>query len=218
MGRSLNLNIVFIIDWLLTPIHWMTWNLSSAMKLRWTHQSPNLALSLKFIQDIQLPQNCQLSLLNFKALNIIKEQTSYFKDMELRENQQTEKKLLKASSLKWYPHQTIQVKMINRQGEPLCSRIFHGEQFSSQQVHLWKSEIAKLLSKAHKRRLVIEEIEIARSHPGLEVMIEYGNQSQFIFNGLSQEDQKLGEDLAAFLDVPVRIKAITPSANYSKLF
>ncbi len=215
---GIHLNLIFLLDWITTPIHWMTWNLVKAMKLHWTRRSPSLALALKFVQDIDLPENCQLSLLNFEALKVIKRRTSYFHDMELNENQNGEKELLRVSSLSWFPHETAQIKIINHQGERFCSRIFHGRKSSLSQFETLRSEVKNLVFRARKRGLLIKEIEIAHTHPSLEVMIEHRGKSKFIFNGLSETDQRLGKRLAPFLDYPLRIKAITPTANYSKLF
>ncbi len=211
-------SLEFLLDWISTPIYWMTWNLPKAMKLNWTFCRPRLAQALKLVQDINLPPNCRLSLLNFEALSIIKNQTSYFYDLELRPNHGNEQRLLDFSTLGWFPHEVAQIKVISACGEEICSPIFHGRRSSLGRFEILSTYMKKLILGTRKRGLLISEVEIAHTHPSLEVMIEHAGEQQFIFNGLSKTDRKLGERLASFCDYPIRVKAITTAANYSKVF
>ncbi len=211
-------SLEFLLDWISTPVYWMTWNLPKAMRLNWTFGRPRLALALKFVQDIKLPEDCQLCLLNFEALSIIKNRTSYFHDLELRPNGETEQRLLQFSTLGWFPHEVAQIRVIDGHGEEVCSPVFHGRRSSLGRFEILSTQMKRAILQARRRGLIICEVEIAHTHPSIEVMIEHAGEQQFIFNGLSATDRKLGERLASFCDYPIRIKAITTAANYSKIF
>lgn len=216
--KEKRLNPATLIDWFITPLHWLTWNTFKAFRLNWIKRSPSLAMALKLVEDIDIPLKSQLTLLNFEALKIIQGQTNYFTNTVLRENEEAEEKLLSSSSLNWFPHETAQIRIVNAQGENFCSKVFHGGRSSLGNVEQLRFEIRRMIFKARKKGLTIEEVEIAHTHPSLEVMIESGEKSQFIFNGLSRSDRRFGERLAPFLDYPLRVKAITPAANYSCLY
>ena len=212
------MSLQFLLTWLTTPIHWITWNLIKAINLHWSFKSPPLGMALKLIEDIDIPKNAKLCMLNFSAIMEIKNQTSYFANMEIFKNSKNENRLLKASSLRWFPHEVCQIRIINSRNENICSRIFHGGRKSIGKFNDIKKEVKKLIYNTTKRGLSIQEIEISHTHPSLEVMIEYRNESKFIFNGLSNSDCKLGLRLAPFIQYPLRIKAITLVVNYSKIF
>jgi hypothetical protein len=188
--------------------------------LRWTGKKPTTALLYKFYRDSNLifQKQSQLTLLNFDALKHIEKQTSYFSKQEIKENSIQDAQLLKSSSLNLYPHEVTQIRIINAQKEELCSKVFHGGPYEGLDAKTIKKEIRQLCYAARKKGLVIEEIEIAHTHPALEVMVTTGKESSFFFNGLSQGDRKVAQSISPFLDYPLRIKAISPAANYSYLY
>ena len=186
--------------------------------IQWIGKRPSLALSLKLLKEIELKPHSKLRLLDFKSLKMIDQKTAYFGRQVLKENKRAEKGLLKSSQLNFFPHEVWQVRIVNSQNIDFNSPVFHSGQKSTHSYEEMREVLAKLIFKARQLGVVIEEIEIAHTHPTLEVMVENGNDSHFIFNGLSDTDKKLGERLAPFLDYPLRIKAITPQVNYSMLF
>ena len=188
--------------------------------LRWTGKKPTAALLYKFYRDSNLifQKQSQLTLLNFGALKLIEKQTSYFSQQEIKENSDQDEKLLKSSSLNLYPHEVTQIRVINEQKENISSKIYHGGPYEGLDAKTIRKEIRRLCFAARTKGLVIEEVEIAHTHPALEVMVTTGKESSFFFNGLSQGDRKIAKDISPFLDFPLRIKAISPAANYSCLY
>ena len=85
-----------------------------------------------------------------------------------------------------------------------------------------REQINIMIYQARKKGLIIEEVQVIHTHPCVEAIIEDGSSSSFIFNGLSSSDIELGKTLSPppppFLPYPLRVKAVTPIANYSLLF
>lgn len=188
--------------------------------LKWRGVKPSLALRLKFYRDTQLKfkDGATIKQLNFEALSYIQKNTHYFNRQIIKENKRTEKRLLKASWLDWYPHEVTQIRVVNSQKEEFSSKLHHGGPYRGDSLKNLRSQITELCFSARKKGLVVEEIEITHTHPCIEAVIEDGEESSFIFNGLSASDIELGKTLAPFIPYPLRVKAITPIANYSMLF
>lgn len=188
--------------------------------LRWTGKKPTTALLYKFYRDSNLvfKKESKLTLLSYDAIKLIEKQTSYFSKQEVRENTHQDQALLSSSSLNFYPHEVTQIRIINSQKEVLSSKIYHGGPYEGLDTKTIKKEIRRLCFAARTKGLIIEEIEIAHTHPALEVMVTTGKESSFFFNGLSQGDRKIAQSISPFLDFPLRIKAISPAANYSCLY
>jgi len=189
---------------------------------KWEGQCPPLALRLKFLRDteIKLSDHPVFRALDYKTLKYIQQQTSYFGNQMIKENEAYDHFLMQESWIGLYPHEVTQIKILNSQKEEFVSKLHHGGPYQGASLTQLRKEINQLCFKARKRGLIIEEVQIVHTHPSLEVMIydQYQKDSSFIFNGLSQSDIKLGETLAPFMHYPLRIKAITTAANYSLIF
>jgi hypothetical protein len=181
---------------------------------------PGLFMVLKFFRDAPQEVNNEgtLCFLEYDQLKIIQKETSYFHGQEIFANEDFEKGLLSLSGLNWFPHEVMQVRIINSEKEMIASKPRHGGQFKAANIDELKHTIRHLVLKARKQGLTIEEIEIAHTHPSLEVMVENGSDANFVFNGLSAADRRVGSDVSQHQHFPIRVKAITPAANYSRVF
>jgi hypothetical protein len=191
--------------------------------LPWQGPKPSLAMRYKFFKDTQLTvsPNSYLKLLNFDSLKYIQKQTSFFSQQVIKENEAFDHDLLKKSWTSLYPHEVTLINITNSQGEVFTSSCHHGGPYRGASLKNLRKEIGTLCFAARKKGLSVEEIQIVHTHPTCEVMIvdrEDENKSSFIFNGLSRSDINLAKALAPFVPYPLRIKAITPAANYSMLF
>lgn len=189
-------------------------------RIKWQGPKPSLALLFKFYRDsdLQFKKGLHLRLLDFKSLKTIEQDTHFFHGQQIEENGAEEKKLLKASALHLYPHEVTRIQIINAQKEKVTSKLYHGGPYQGLDAQTLRTAIRKLCYRARQKGLIIEEVEVAHTHPALEVMVTHQEDSSFFFNGLSAADKKLGQDLAPFVDYPLRIKAISPVASYSSLY
>lgn len=188
--------------------------------LNWRGKTPSLALRLKFLRDtpLNVSPKATIRCLTFEALKYIERNTHYFARQIIQENHYDEEKLLKASWLNVYPHEVTLIRITNSQREVFESPLHHGGPYRGASLKSLRSQITDLVFKARKKGLVIEEVEIIHTHPCIEAIIEDGKDSSFIFNGLSTSDIELGKTLAPFIPYPLRVKAVTPVANYSMIF
>jgi len=195
-------------------------NIWSKLLLTWVGPKPSLAMRLKFFRDTKLKASpkAKLRLLDFDALKDIQNQTSFFHYQEIKENEDYDQLLLDKSWLNLYPHEVTVIKIENSQGEVFTSHIHHGGPYRGASLKSLRTQITGLCFAARKKGLVVEEVQILHTHPSVEAMVEDENESSFIFNGLSKSDIDLGETLAPFVPYPLRVKAITPVANYSMVF
>ena len=186
----------------------------------WSGKRPSLALLYKFYRDSNLAydKDNTLHLLDYPTLKVLGESTPYFRDQIIKENNHQDEVLLSKSSLKLYPHEVTQVRIINAQNEDFSSQVFHGGPYKGLDAITLKKVIRRLCFAARKKGLIIEEVEVAHTHPALEVIVEKKKESTFFFNGLSTADKNLGRNIAPFVDYPLRIKAVSPIANYSCLY
>lgn len=208
----------YLLDFLLYPLQWLNFDFKKIFSTTWRGERPGMALVAKLFKDVDIPEDATLYHLDHDSLKVIQEGTAYFYGQIIKENGPLENCLLEKSSLKFFPHEVVLISIKNSQNELVCSEVYHGGQYWCRSEENIRSEINKLCFKARKRGLTIEEIEVAHTHPSLEVLVEYSGESKFIFNGLSKSDKETAHRIATFLDFPLRIKAITPSANYSMLF
>lgn len=210
----------FWLAFLAYPLTFLDKRLLLPLKVSFIGERPSFALMFKFFREVglQLKKNAELRVLNFDSLHYIQQTTKRYKEQLLLENKEFEQVMLKKSSLSLFPHEVTRIRIVNSQGEDFGSEYLHGSSRRGASHDWLKKEIAKLCFQARKKGLIIEEVEIAHTHPSLEVLIVENNQSKFFFNGLSSSDKKLGEMIAQFLPYPLRVKAITPSANYSMIF
>jgi hypothetical protein len=208
-----------IFDLLALPLHFTKPNFMAKWRLSWLGTKPSLAMLIKFYRDSDLDYgpHTKLRLLDYQSIKEISETTPFFYQQSVNENSVRDHKLLKASSLKIYPHEVTQVRIVNAQ-EEFTSQIYHGGPYQGLDAVSLKQIIRKLCFQARQKGLVIEEVEIAHTHPALEVMVTKKKESTFFFNGLSLADKTLAKDIAPFVDYPLRIKAISPVANYSCLY
>lgn len=193
------------------------------LSLPWQGERPPLALRLKFLRDtnLQVGKKATIRQLSFETIKFIQEKTNYFNRQIIKENKEIDHFLLKASWLNFYPHEVTLISIENDQGELFHSKIHHGGPYRGASLKGLRQELTKLCFSARKKGLTITEVQILHTHPSVEAIIEdgtNGRDSSFIFNGLSHSDQELGRTLAPFVPYPLRIKAITPAANYSMLF
>jgi hypothetical protein len=191
--------------------------------LPWEGNKPSLAMRYKFFKDTQLQvsRNSYLKLLNFEAIKYIQKQTSFFRGQIVKENESFDEHLLEKSWTNFYPHEVTVINITNSQNEVFTSSYHHGGPYRGASLKSLKKEINSLCFRARKKGLTVEEIQIVHTHPTCEVMIVDKNddkKSSFIFNGLSRSDIDLAKSLAPFVPYPLRIKAVTPAANYSMLF
>lgn len=208
----------YLLDFLTYPLQWIRFDFFRIFNINWRGKRPSIALTAKLLKDVDIPSKATLYLLQHENLKTIQEGTAYFYGQLINENDIWENFLLQKSSLEFFPHEVVMINIKNSQGEFFTSKLYHGGQYWCRSQEEIRKEIHTLCFKARKKGLIIEEIEIAHTHPSLEVMIESGTSSKFVFNGLSKSDKELANRLATFLDYPLRIKAITPAANYSMLF
>lgn len=190
------------------------------LKLTWRGKRPSLALRLKFLRDtdLQISPKATIRSLSYEALLYIQEKTNYFNRQVIKENQKEDLMLLEHSWLNLYPHEVTVIKVANLQNEEFTSKIHHGGPYRGASLKGIRSQITSLCFEARKKGLSVTEVQIIHTHPSVEAIIEDGNQSSFIFNGLSASDMELGKTIAPFVPYPLRVKAITPIANYSMLF
>lgn len=190
------------------------------LTLKWRGVKPPLALRLKFYRDtpLQFKKGATIKALTYEALKYIQENTNYFNRQIIKENESIDQQLLESSWLGWYPHEVTEIRVLNSQNEKFSSPLHHGGPYRGASLKSLRHQITELTFKARKRGLTVEEIQIVHTHPCVEAVIEDGEDSSFIFNGLSTSDIELGKTLAPFVPYPLRIKAITPVANYSMLF
>lgn len=208
----------YLLEFLTYPLQWLRFDYFRIFNTNWRGEKPSIALTAKLLKDVEIPQGSTLYLLGHDNIKTIQEGTAYFYGQIINENEILENFLLDKSSLDFFPHEVLMINIKNSQGEYFTSKLYHGGQYWCRSWDDIRKEIHTLCFRARKKGLTIEEIEIAHTHPSLEVMIETKYDSKFIFNGLSNSDKELGHRLAAFLDYPLRIKAVTPAANYSMLF
>lgn len=190
------------------------------LNLHWQGPKPSLALRIKFLRDTELniTKNACIRLLTFEAIKYIQEKTNYFNRQIIKENKAEDTLLLESSWLKLYPHEVTVIKIENIQNENFTSALHHGGPYRGASLKGLRSQITTLCFEARKRGLSVTEVQIVHTHPSVEAIIEDGSESSFIFNGLSTSDIELGKTLAPFVPYPLRVKAITPAANYSMLF
>ncbi len=196
-------------------------NLWRKLQLKWRGPKPPLALRLKFLKDTKLNLSSKATIrqLTYEALLYIQEQTNYFNRQEINENKKEDRELLKESWLGLYPHEVTLIRIANLQNEDFCSPLHHGGPYRGASLRGIRKQISDLVFAARKKGLSVTEVQIVHTHPSVEAIIEEdNNKSSFIFNGLSAGDQELGRMIAPFVPYPVRIKAVTPVANYSMLF
>ncbi|MCP4913178.1 MAG: hypothetical protein GY909_08660 [Oligoflexia bacterium] len=177
---------------------------------------PSFSLIFKLFKDIRLPEGVKelyhLDWQEIKALN-------GFHHQEVNENKNDEKQLLKASSLSFYPREVCQISITNSQNEEIKSKIFKGKSHGFFPTVSFKQQLSKMILEARKRGIIVEEIVISHTHPSIELLaMKKDGEGVYIKNGLSEADIKFGQHIAEFCPYPVRIKAITPAANYSMLF
>lgn len=208
----------YLLEFILYPLQWLSFDLKKIFSIHWKGVRPKLALIAKLLKDIDVPESAIFYQLDFESLKVIQKGTAYFYGQIIKENGPTENYLLEKSSLGFFPHEVVMISIKNSQNEIVRSEIYHGGQYWCGSENNIKKEINRLCFKARKKGLTIEEVEVIHTHPSLEVLIEYSGESKFIFNGLSNSDKETGHRLATFLDYPLRMKAITPAANYSMLF
>lgn len=195
-------------------------NLWQKLRLQWRGKRPSLALRLKFLRDtkLEISSNATIKSLTYETLLYIQEKTNYFNRQEIKENKDEDKVLLEKSWLKFYPHEVTLIKIANLQNEEFTSKLHHGGPYRGASLKGIRSQITSLCFEARKKGLSVTEVQIVHTHPSVEAIIEDGKDSSFIFNGLSTSDMELGKVIAPFVPYPVRVKAITPVANYSMLF
>lgn len=197
-------------------------NVLRKLQLKWRGPKPPLALRLKFLKDTKLKLSSKATIrqLTFEALCYIQKQTNYFNRQEIKENEKEDKALLEKSWLGFYPHEVTVIKVANLQNEDFSSPLHHGGPYRGASLKNIRTQIGELVFAARKKGLSVTEVQIIHTHPSIEAIIEEEGtkNSSFIFNGLSASDQELGRMVAPFVPYPVRIKAVTPVANYSMLF
>lgn len=214
MLRDLIIDIVSLPKFLSSLSFW------KKLSLKWKGKPPSLALRIKFLKDtpLKVSANARLRCLTYEALKYIEKNTYYFARQIIQENKKEEKKLLKASWLNFYPHEVTLIKISNAQRENFESSLHHGGPYRGASLKSLREQINIMIYQARKKGLIIEEVQVIHTHPCVEAIIEDGSSSSFIFNGLSSSDIELGKTLSPFLPYPLRVKAITPIANYSLLF
>lgn len=210
----------YLADLFKFPVQVFNWKTWSGLLVPWRNGRPSWGLQIKFLYQnaSAISDATHLTRLDFGMLKLIQRETGYFSKQKLQMNMEFEQTLLKHSHYGTFPHEVMQIRVITSEGEEVCSSIFHGGQkqlFSTDHI---EKQIVRLCLQARKQGLTIEEVEVAHTHPSLEVMIETPQGTKFVFNGLSKADCRAGRILAEFLQYPLRIKAITESANYSQLF
>lgn len=192
------------------------------LQLKWRGPKPPLALRLKFLRDTKLKLSSKATIrqLTYEALCYIQAQTNYFNRQEIKENEEQDRALLEKSWLNFYPHEVTLIRIENLQNEEFCSTLHHGGPYRGASLKGIRKQISELVFAARKKGLSVTEVQIVHTHPSVEAIIEEETTkaSSFIFNGLSSSDQDLGRMVAPFVPYPVRVKAITPVANYSMLF
>lgn len=190
------------------------------LQLTWRGKKPSLALRLKFLRDTKLDISSKATIrsLTYDALLYIQERTNYFNRQVIKENKEEDLALLEKSWLNFYPHEVTLIKIANLQNEDFTSKLHHGGPYRGASLKGIRSQITKLCFEARKKGLSVTEVQIVHTHPSVEAIIEDGQKSSFIFNGLSASDMELGKVIAPFVPYPLRVKAITPVANYSMLF
>ncbi|MDC1173961.1 hypothetical protein OAT67_01085 [Bacteriovoracaceae bacterium] len=177
---------------------------------------PALSLIWKLFRDIRLPKGVsEIYHLTWKEIKALNE----YHNQEVKENEAADKKLLKASTLSYYPKEVCQITLINSQNEIIESKIYRGSMRGYLPTQNFKKAMANLILKARQRGITIEEVVISHTHPSIEVLaMKDDGEGIYIKNGLSEADIKFGQHIAEFSPYPVRIKAITPAANYSMIF
>jgi hypothetical protein len=210
----------FFQDLITFPTLFTKSNFWRKLNLRWQGPRPSLALRLKFLRDtpLDISNEATIRLLTFEAIKYIGEKTNYFNRQVIKENEKEDHNLLEASWLKFYPHEVTVIKIQNIQNENFISKHHHGGPYRGASLKGLRSQITKLCFEARKKGLSVTEVQIIHTHPSVEAIIEDGKESSFIFNGLSTSDIQLGKTLAPFVPYPLRVKAVTPAANYSMLF
>lgn len=189
-------------------------------KDRWIGPRPTFALWIKFLWQtgMRLSHHARLALLDFDSLKTIQENNGHFGDQAIEEHTENDRDLLKNSSLSLRPHEVYQIRIHSEEGEACTGPLRHGGIGHCSTLKDLACLIRQLCLKARKQGLSVTEVEIAHTHPSLEVLVVEEDRSRFVFNGLSKRDKETGETLAQFLDYPLRIKAITPAVSYSMIF
>lgn len=187
---------------------------------KWNGVKVSTNIKFKVLKDNHFPYGLKkIIALGLNEIKILKNQTQYFKDQEINENNIQDRKLLNIMNSKFSPTEVCQIRIINSQKEIFESKIMLGTAYSVANENKLRTILNQLVFSARQRGLIIEEVEIAHTHPSAEIMgIDNRNKSFFIFNGLSSQDKKIAQRLATFCQYPVRIKAITEAANYSMIF
>lgn len=186
----------------------------------WIGPRPSFWLWIKFLKEskIKFGKEVKVGLLEFEEIKEIQNTTKHFSGQIIRKNNWVEKNLLNRSTLYFFPHEVFQIRVINTQNIDFSTKIYHGKKNKCSTKAELSLIIKEIVLKARKELLQIEEIEIMHTHPSLEVLIADETQSKFVFNGLSETDIKTTQEIAEFVNYPLRIKAVTPSVNYSMLF
>lgn len=209
-------------DFFRLPLHLFSFHFLKKWMTKWEGQKPTLAMLFKFYRDsdFSFQQGQKLVSLNFKSIKKLSRETSFYQGQEIRELNNDDMALLKKSSLSLYPHEVTVIRIVNAQNEKFTSKIYHGGPYMGLDSNTIRKEIRRLSFLARKKGLIIEEVEVAHTHPAVEAMSvnEKSNESAFFFNGLSFADKQLGQRLAPFIDYPLRLSAISPVAHYSCLY
>lgn len=186
----------------------------------WVGSRPTFALWVKFIlkTGIRPGKKHKVALLDYWSIKELEQESDYFDGQNICENGEEEEILLNKSMLGIFPHEVFQIKIRTSSGHIIEGPVFHGTPEKSSTYNELRKIIKQLVFKTRTEGYQIVEVELVHTHPSLEVMIISGDDHKFIFNGLSKTDCTTGQRLAEFLDYPLLLRAITPSANYCKIF
>ncbi|MBT3981346.1 MAG: hypothetical protein HOE90_08325 [Bacteriovoracaceae bacterium] len=185
---------------------------------KWNGKKPSTLMSYKLFRDLKKRDISQLSLLSFEAIKKIQSKSTKLENQLIEKNGIYEHSLLKKSFLKFFPHEVAKIRVVSDQGEDISSRFYHCSQYRALDLMILRKQVSRLYFLARKKGLNIKEIEISHTHPSLEVLIVDQCGFNFITNGLSAGDQNIGSIIARDISHPLRVKAITPLANYSMVF
>lgn len=183
---------------------------------------PSPVLWIKFFRGIrdkvQLRNIKSIHPLEWIHLKELKKINSRLQSQDISAHRPVDQYLLNTGLSFWSPKEITLVRLHCEQGI-LRGKLYRGNLFKGASLKCLRMEMAKLTFKAKKRGMKILSIEILHTHPSLEVVIAPKvGPWKFIFNGLSDSDILVGQNLSNFTPRPLTIRAISPLATYSRSF
>jgi hypothetical protein len=200
---------------------------------KWAYERPSFFLWKRFqiLHPHLISKKQSLALLNYEHLRRFVSQEGRFQSLSMSEgriffykkevgnqlvtrNQGDEKKLLKLSSLNFYPHEVGQIQIITRQ-KTYSSKAFHGCINQVGSFNKILNETQKLLYLAKSEGADIQKVELKHTHPTIDLLADDGEELKLILGGLSSKDVLMAKAISQYIECKISIKAITPSFSYS---